>query len=289
MNAPTGSTGAVATSEPTGPAVSTVVPPAHPATPTCPAHAVFCEDFESGFGDRWETNGDGVVIDSALAFDGSHSLHVQIGHENGRAISGAQTARIKLGIPTTSDRLYVRAYVRFGELSLPGFHPNYINVIGGTDDFSKWPDGFASLSFGAFLGEFSINAFTRGFDAGKLWVEEGTASTDKGDATPSSEHGLSAGEWLCLELMAFGDDSGADDHDHSRETFDVSFDGVFRYRADDAYYTGFWGSSVPEHWSPLYDGSKWTFGIDGQYTDALNTDIWFDAIAFSEQPVGCAD
>ncbi len=255
----------------------------------CPAHAVFCESFESGALDSkiWTAreSAGAVTVDATQGLDGTHALHVKLGTVYG--LSGSQVAALTKGIPAPSDRLYMRAFLRFGDLKLPGYHPNLISVVGPDYKLSEWPI-HSRWSFGSFLGEVSINAFGKGLDGGKLWTEMGNMFTNPdGDSTPATEHQLKAGEWFCVELMGFGDHQGPGDLSHDAEENRAWINGVEipEMYGNDARWKP-WGAA--EHWSPPYDGSIWEFGIDGAYASTPTQDIWFDAIAFSGQRIGCA-
>jgi hypothetical protein len=261
-----------------------------PIDPVCPPQAVFCESFEEGIDPgTWEVGGvpGGVVLETRAGFDGAQSLHVRIGAEYG--IDGASTARLLVGVPAPEDRIYARWYMRFGDMSLPGYHPNLVHVTGPDYDIGHWED-FATISFGTFLSELSVNAFGLGLDGAKLWTERGNEVLPDfgGDTTPRSEHHIGAGQWFCVEWMLFGDHQSPDDTSHPGEEDRVWIDGVEipELLGNDELW-GPWGA--PEHWSPLYDGSIWTFGIGGIYPAGPSLDVWFDAIAFANEPIGCAE
>jgi hypothetical protein len=258
-----------------------------PGTVACPSGAVFCESFESGVFDPavWKVNAmpGAITIDPNQGKDGTHSLHLKSGTAYG--FKGIQLAELVKGIPTPDDRLYARIFLRFGDLRLPGYHPNFITVVGPDYKLSEWPI-HSRISFGSFLSDFSINAFGKGLDGAKLWEEHANDYTTAGDSTPATEHGLKAGEWFCVEIMGFGDDQGVNDMSHPNEEMRVWINDVEipeLYGNDPRW--GPWGAS--EHWSPPYNGSKWSFGLDGAYADGPTLDIWFDAIAFSNTRIGC--
>lgn len=261
-----------------------------PDDPNCPAAAVFCESFEDGDAldpSRWEPSGaEGAVsIDTTQAYDGGHSLHVRMGAEYG--LDGAAAAKLLVGVPAPDDRIHARWYMRMGDMSLPGYHPNLVLVTGPDYDIGHWWD-FATISFGTFLGEFSVNAFGLGLDGAKLWTERGNEVLPDfgGDTTPRSEHGIASGEWFCVEWTLDGDHQGADDMEHPGEREEVAIEGnpVPDLLGTDETWAPF---NPPEHWSPIYDGSIWTFGIGGAYPQGPTLDVWFDAIVFSHEPVGC--
>jgi hypothetical protein len=268
-------------------------PRTQPPTPAgCPSGSVFCESFEDSADlvpSRWERGGDGmgVSIDETVSRDGTRSLHVRTGAAYG--IGGEQTAHLLTPISAPEDRIYVRWYMRFGDLRLPGYHPNLVNVVGPDYDIGNWPI-YSTISFGTFLSEFSINGFGNGLDGAHLWYEDGAnlnPTDDNGDMTPERESpGLLAGEWICVEWMVYGDHQGASDTDHAAEEERVWVNGaeVPALASNDERWAPW---NPPEHWSPIYDGSLWTFGIAGAIPNGPTEDIWFDSIVFSNAPIGC--
>lgn len=256
----------------------------------CPAGAVLCESFEDTTvldPSRWEISGtaDGVFVDVENASHGAHSLHARMGTAYG--LPGASAARLLQGVSAPDDRIYARWYMRFGDMSLPGYHPNLVFVTGPDYDIGHWWD-FATLSFGTFLSEFSVNAFGLGLDGAKLWTEPDNEVLPDfgGDTTPQTEHGIAAGEWFCVEWMLYGDHQGPDDTSHPDEEDRVWINGeeIPDLLGNDEIWGVF---SAPEHWSPIYDGSRWTFGIGGAYPQGPTLDVWFDAIVFAHAPIGC--
>ena len=109
-----------------------------------------------------------------------------------------------------------------------------------------------------------------------------------GDKTPAREQWLEVDQWYCLEVMGFGDDLGDGNTQGDGEEVRVWLDEmeIEGLHADDAYWQGY-GSK--ERWSPKYDGSLWSFGIGGQAPqNGQKIDIWYDALAFSSERIGCA-
>lgn len=248
------------------------------ATPSCPSGALLCESFEEGTAldtTRWRSSADdGVfVIDSTTAADGSRSLHMRYGQPYGA--TGEQTIVTREGIAAPGDRVYVRSYLRFGDLSLPGAHPFFITAF----------DGDAWLAFGSIINDFALMAVGNGLDNPQPWYEGGTGmwhpGVEDGDDTPLTENGLVAGEWFCVEVMAFG---GGADPDTEEAT--VSIDGV--PIADMVANDERWGFPAAARWSPRYDGTPWAFGVESFGPDNVALDIWFDAIVISNEPIGCA-
>jgi hypothetical protein len=262
-------------------------------TATCPEQAVFCESFEVAPlpAERWSVSGmDGsVTIDDTQSFDGMSSLHLQSGSEYG--LAPPFTASLLEHIPATNDRIYMRVYVRFADLTLPGYHPNLITVTDGDYDVGHWPD-FSIWSFGWFWNDFSINGFGRDLDGAKIWLEEGNEQQEGGfylgDKTPTTEQWLEVDHWYCLELMGFGDDLGDGNTTSDGEEVRVWIDEmeIAGLHADDTYWNGY---GAQARWSPKYDGSLWSFGITGQAPQhGQKVDIWYDALAFASEPIGCA-
>lgn len=258
------------------------------APPGCPPNASFCEDFEDGLDlTRWkQSHPTAVSLDATHAHRGTHALHVKVG--DAYALPAPQTLQMIRGVHTPDDHLWLRVWLRFEQLRLPGYHPNLISVTSGDYDVGRWPE-FARLSFGTFLGELSVNGFGKGLDGAKLWTEPSNHYTDPaGDDTPLTEHALAAGEWFCLEMHVFGDHQGPGDTSHPNEENRVFINGVEvpELYGSDARW-GPWGAA--EHWSPDYDGSLWAFGIDGAYTSGPTQDLWFDSIAFGNTRLGCGE
>jgi hypothetical protein len=262
-------------------------------TATCPEQAVFCESFEVAPlpAERWSVSGmqGSVTVDDTQSVDGMSSLHLRSGSEYG--LAPPFTASLLEHIPATNDRIYMRVYVRFGDLTLPGYHPNLITVTDGDYDVARWPD-FSIWSFGWFWNDFSINGFGRNLDGAKIWMEEGNEQQEGGfylgDKTPMAEQWLEVDHWYCLELMGFGDDLGDGNTTGDSEEVRVWIDGmeITGMHADDTYWQGY---GAEQRWSPKYDGSLWSFGITGQAPqDGQKVDIWYDALAFASEPIGCA-
>ena len=255
---------------------------------------MFCESFEQDplAAERWSVTGmaGSVTIDASQSVDGKSSLHLKSGSEQGLAPPFA--ASLLEHIPATNDRIYMRVYMRYGDLTLPGYHPNLITVTDGDYDIGHWPD-FSIWSFGWFWNDFSINGFGRGLDGAKIWMEDGNEQQAGGfylgDKTPAVEQWLMVDHWYCLEVMGFGDDLGDGNQQGDGEEVRVWIDEmeIAGLHADDAYWKGY-GSK--ERWSPKYDGSLWSFGIGGQAPqNGQKIDIWYDALAFSSERIGCAE
>lgn len=247
--------------------------PAHSAS--CPPHAILCESFEEGPSldpTRWRVEGAAstFVLDAEHAADGSRSLHMRYGRPHGAL--GDQAFVTRSGIAAPEDRVYVRAYLRFEELSLPGAHPFFITAY----------DGDAWLAFGSISNDFALMSVGNGLDAPQMWFEHGSwrPGVEDGDDTPLTEHHLRAGDWICVELTAFGGGADPDTEESS-----VAIDGVPipEMVANDER----WGFPAAERWSPQLDGTPWAFGLNSFGPDEVALDIWFDAIVISNEPIGC--
>jgi hypothetical protein len=254
-------------------------------TPECPAGAVFCESFEDGIDPaRWSINGDAKTfsVDGTVARDGTGSLHMAYGKPYGH--TGQPSLEIKTPIPAPDDRIYLRAYLRFGDLKLPGYHPAFINVIDSTDH---------EIGFGSIINDFALLGWIPGkLDNPRIWYEGGGGwhdGNEDGDDTPDTENGLSARSWICLEMMYFGDDQGPADTTHAAEEVKVWINGteIPDLEASDALWRGELGHDPPEHWSPIYNNAKWRFGVEDFGPENVALDVWFDAIAFSHSRIGC--
>lgn len=261
-------------------------PPLDGGAGPCPATAIFCDDFETGLdAAKWLTNGDATTftIDTTTpAAHGTRSLHMAYGQPYGH--TGYQTVQIKPRLAAPDDRVYVRAFMRFADLKLPGAHPFFIDVSDGTG---------TELGFGSIINDFAFMAYApNGLDDARIWYEGGGGwhpGVENGDATPNTENTVTAQTWVCVELMYFGDHQGAGDTQHPGEQVTVWLDGVEipQLAASDAIWQQALGRAPPEHWSPVYDGARWKFGVSSFGPDNVALDIWFDAIAVSHTRIGC--
>jgi hypothetical protein len=205
---------------------------------------------------------------------------VRMGDAHG--FPGAQTIDLNVPIAAPDDRVYARWFMRFTDLRLPGYHPNFVRVVSADFDIGSWWM-YEQHSFGSFAGSFSVNHLGPMLDQALLYGGWDAETIDSGDTTPADEHGIAAGAWFCVELMLYGGHDGPDDTEHDEEETMVWLDGMAiedLHATDDDW-------STPEHWSPRYDGSRWTFGIDGAYTNDPGTELWYDAIVFSHERIGC--
>lgn len=283
-----GSTGEVEAAVPSlgaevGPMASTnpLMPPAASGLPICPAHALYCDSFETDTLDTntWEMVGDGkgISIDATTGYDGSRALHAKIGSAYG--VSGVQMVHLFKGIATPDDRLYMRLYLRLGALDLPGNHANFVSFYSSDFVASDWTH-YARLSIGSNYGHFSVNLNSKGhLDAALRWKEDGQS--------------LHAEEWICLEMMGFGDHQTPNDAEHLQEEIRIWMNGVEidAMHASDTTLSRWLTCPTctnVEHWSPEYDGSTWNLGIGGQSSTGPTQDVWFDALAFSHERIGCA-
>jgi hypothetical protein len=252
----------------------------------CPASALLCESFETGLdAARWQVNGDAAAftIDETMpAADGRKSLHLSFGAPRGH--TGQQSVELLTPPAAPDDRMYLRVFLRFGDLSLPGAHPSFVDV---TDDAKE-------VGFGSIINDWAMMAWgfgPGGLDDARTWYEGGSwhAGVEDGDATPTSEMGLQANTWICFEAMYFGDHQGAGDTAHPDEQVTVWLDGVEvpDLNLSDALWTATRGSPPPEHWSPKYDHAKWRFGVESFGPENVNLDLWFDGLAFSHTRIGC--
>lgn len=253
----------------------------------CPADAVFCESFEGALdGARWKINGTAAAftIDTTTpAREGSGSLHLTYGAPSGH--TGQQSIQIKPSLAAPGDRVYLRTYMRFGDLSLPGAHPFFIDVADSSG---------TEVGFGSIINDFSFMAFAPGgLDNARIWYEGGGnqwhPGVEDGDATPLTENGLAAKTWVCVELMLFGDHQSAGDTMHPNEEAKVWINGteVPQLGATDALWKLELGRDPPEHWSPRYDGATWRFGVESFGPRNVALDLWFDALVIGPTRIGC--
>jgi hypothetical protein len=248
-----------------------------PSTASCPAHAILCESFEDGAAideARWRIDADegALVLDEVHARDGHRSLHLRYGAPYGHL--GGQAIVTREGIAAPGDRVYVRAYLRFGDLSLPGAHPFFLTAY----------DGDAWLAFGSIINDFALMAVGNGLDNPQPWYEGGTGrwhpGNEDGDDTPLEENGLRAGDWICVEVEAFG---GGADPDAERASVSIDAMPIADMVATDER----WGFPAAARWSPRYDGTPWAFGVQSFGPDNVALDLWLDAIVISNEPIGC--
>ncbi|MFZ5439132.1 MAG: hypothetical protein ACOZQL_03945 [Myxococcota bacterium] len=253
---------------------------------SCPADALLCESFENGLqGSRWRINGNAAALtidESTTAIDGRRSLHLRYGTPF--ANTGEQAVELLTPPTTPDDRLYLRVWLRFADLSLPGAHPSFVDVTDGRNEvgFGSIINDWAMMGWGFYGG---------GLDDARIWYEGGGwhPGVEDGDATPNTEQSLRAREWFCFEAMYFGDHQGASDTSHPGEQVTVWIDGVEIPQLDlsDALWTASRGSAPPEHWSPVYDRARWRFGLESFGPANVGLEIWFDALAFSHSRLGC--
>lgn len=285
VTGPTGATSNLPTTPatPSTPTPSPVTPPPV-SPPACPSGALLCEDFESGIDPtRWKTNGAAFTIDEAITTpDGKSSVHMAYGAPYGHL--GQQTLELRPKLAAPDDRMYVRLYMRFGDLRLPGAHPSFVSV---TDDTNM-------VGFGSISNDFTMMGwgfYNGGLDNARAWYEGGHwhPGAEDGDTTPQSEQNLAAQEWICVELMYFGDHQGPTDTAHPNEQVTIWVNGTERpeMNLSDALWKADLGGNPPEHWSPRYDGATWRFGLDSFGPNNAALDIWFDAIVFSHTRIGC--
>lgn len=251
----------------------------------CPPGALLCESFENGLDSaRWRTNGDATAfsIDETQAQHGRRSLHLTYGLPSRH--TGNPTVQLLDTIPAPDDRVFVRAWLRMGNLGLPGQHPGFIDVsdVEGREQ-----------AFGSIINDFAMLAWTPGgLDNARIWYE-GTSGwhppVENGDATPTTENGLTSQEWFCVELMFFGDHQGANDSSHPNEETRVWINDaeIPQLAESDALWRLELGREPPEHWSPNYAAAKWRFGLTSFGPTSAPIDLWFDSLVFSNTRIGC--
>ncbi|QQR90977.1 MAG: hypothetical protein IPJ88_04395 [Myxococcales bacterium] len=252
---------------------STPETPSFPAGAACPSFAILCDDFEASGTlnlDLWTSDfQDGaVVIDESTAAEGSRSVHVSAGSANG--FWGGQSFANKTPIAAPDQQVYLRVYMRFEDLSLPGWHPFFITAVGPDYNPDEWWL-HASVSLAALRNDFAITVM--GFDESAIWAD-GDAYSEPGDSTPDSEHQLQANTWFCFEMLFDGQNDATQVWIDGQEVSDF-------HTTDDTWYND------PDHWSPNYDGSTFSFGVSTD--DAHAYDIWYDALAMAHERVGCIE
>jgi hypothetical protein len=253
----------------------------------CPANALFCDSFESPQLDlaQWTLKGQPatfVIDDVTPAPEGARSLHVRYGLPY--AQTGIQVIQVKPPIRVSDDRVFLRAYMRFETLTLPGAHPFFVDVVdsAGTE-----------VGFGSIINDFASVAYApNGLDNARIWYEGGGGwhpGNEDGDTTPNVENRLNAKSWFCLEMMFFGDHQGPQDTQHPNEELKVWINGteMLQMAASDQIWRSELGRSPPEHWSPVYDQAQWRFGVESFGPRRVALDFWFDAIVIAPTRIGC--
>lgn len=255
----------------------------------CPASAVFCESFEDGLdAARWLVHGSAsaFTVDATVARDGQRSLHLAYAPAQG--VTGRQFVELRTPVPAPEDRLYLRVYLRFGDLRLPGQHPSFVHVADAADH---------EVGFGSIINDFALMGWAPGspaLDNARIWYEGGGGwhpPVQDGDDTPDSENGLLARSWMCLEVMVFGDHQGAGDTSHDAEEVRVWVNGrdIPEMAASDELWRQELGHAPPEHWSPVYDRAAWRLGVESFGPTSTALDLWFDGLVLSHTRVGCLE
>jgi hypothetical protein len=246
---------------------------------------VLCEGFEGPLDPaRWRFNGDPATfsIDTTAPREGRSSLHVAYGLPYGR--TGAQSIELKPALAAPDDRVYLRTYMRFKDLTLPGAHPYFIDVV---------DSALTELGFGTRINDFTLLAYApQGLDSLRIWYEGGGgyhASNEDGDNTPNTENSVTAQTWFCLEMMFFGDHQFPGDTQHPNEEVKVWINGVLipEMGVTDAVWQQDLGHPPPEHWSPVYAGATWRFGVESFGPINKSMDFWFDGLVLAPTRVGC--
>lgn len=241
----------------------------------CPAGAVLCEDFEEGIdSEKWNVHPaeKGTVVEATTAASGSHALHVRTRIDG---LPGGASLQTAMPLAAQGDHVFMRAYIRFKELDLPGWHPTFIKVVGPNLNAKEWWL-YPQTSFGALRNNFALTS-TGGHDEATHWKEPDDSYIEAGDSTPQSEHHLRAGEWFCLEMEFFGDRGGDGSKEYVR-TF-INGEEISDLGATDETW-----HKEPDRWSPVFPGSSWSFGLKTQKSPY---DVWYDAIVISETRIGC--
>lgn len=253
---------------------------------SCPAGALLCESFEGGLvTSRWRVNGQAAAFtidESVAAAEGRRSLHLAYGVPY--AHTGEQAIELLTPPAAPNDTMYLRVWLRFGDLSLPGAHPSFVDVT----------DGRAELGFGSIINDWAMlgwGFYAGGLDDARIWYEGAGwhPGVEDGDATPATEQTQRAQQWFCFEALYFGDHQGPTDTSHPGEQVTVWLDGVEvpQLALSDALWRASRDADPPEHWSPVYDGARWRFGLESFGPAAVGLDVWFDSIVFAHTRLGC--
>jgi hypothetical protein len=248
-----------------------------PVDASCPEVAIFCESFEGSEQpnlEQWDIEPpwgqekpeylNYFTLETTTAADGEQSAHFRYGEEFD--VLGAWAfLQTKAAIPAPDDRLYVRFYLRFADLSLSTAHPFYVSAF---DARGQW-DSFLGdepmpiLGFGSIRGNFNVGVLGNNLDNSQIW--EGGAQT------------LRENEWFCVEMMLFG---GGDQPD--TEEVRVWVNGA---EIDDLYATDERWSDEADRWSPMYDGGRFRLGFNSSTSE--REEYWLDAFVIAHEPIGC--
>jgi hypothetical protein len=233
--------------------------------PCITAGTELCDDFESGQIDpaRWMTpkpsSGVTVTLDSQRAHSGRFAVHVH-------GVAGGQNKGLlteSVTFPAKDNSFYARIFAYFSP-DLPAadggdFHTGFIFGSGNNDK------GSVETGMGLIGGDRQYLGYS---------IFYGSPSYEFG---PWSNTRVAPNRWICMELFEDGSSPAT-------EKRRVWVDGaeLTDLRSDSATAAG---SANPNHASPSYD--LLSVGLGEFHPSPSLTDMWFDDVRVSAEPIGC--
>jgi hypothetical protein len=223
------------------------------------AGAEFCDDFEGSIDAAWLVQKDSVpapALDTTKAHSGTGSMKVK-----------NSSSQSFLAYPVPAQKFYARAYVNFskGTADVTG-HAWYIVA---TDNVTQGEEN--QIRFGASSNhghpELDMNVYAGTCSGEKTQFSDGGTDGNGGwNNTTTDPVLLSADTWYCVEIL---------------------FDSVAhesRVWINDTELTGLHvtETSMCSAWAPPYTHIKFGAGSNGD-----DSDIWYDDVAVSTNPIGC--
>ncbi|MGH1346419.1 MAG: hypothetical protein ACRBN8_32940 [Nannocystales bacterium] len=228
----------------------------------CGGADIVCDDFEDGLDAIWAyTGAPGNMpnVDDTVARSGSQSLTFPSTDTQGAFVYPTR------GLPTADNRVFARAYVRFAQpMAQMGGHVSYLVAADAPSNGAEMRLG-ASTNFGS--GDVMVDVNLLG--SGPEYTQFSNGAVTGGEPSDAPGVVLDANTWYCIEAT----------FDGANDEFRLSIDGA----EISAMHVTDWQQGVTG-WSPMYSVLK----IGGQnYSGALGQ-VWFDDVAVSSSPIGCA-
>jgi len=273
-----GATGAAGSSNTAGAAGSQGNGPPVTTLPEPPGDAFFFDDFEAGAVGtqpaawaRWidytTTAGNAAdrpqfaLLDDQDPYDGNQAVHFHV-------TAPSQPAQLTIALPTGTNRLYVRAYVKSAtqlgarQPDNPSNHETLIALRAGSgkNDFE--------LRFGEAKGALGFNIVGDGRNDA---VAPPQAQWGSGPA-------MSPNEWHCVEVDFLNDNPNS-------PQAHASVDGVLVRSVTSLadWHVGLSGAGV-----------QWLNGMFGEvvlgwqsFSNPAANDVWMDDVVLSNSPIGC--
>jgi hypothetical protein len=198
-----------------------------------------------------------AVVDSAQKHGGSYSVHFH---------GGQSPTELTYALPSGTNKLYVRAWIRVGRQFGQNSGINHDHLIG----IRKTP--------GSADNEVRFGEVKNGNGCGGPSVL-GTNEVPSDDlspacATPSTAK-IAANQWSCLEVAFLGD--------QAQHTLSATLDGTVVHSI----------TSTPSQWEHKTLSATWLSGKFGevflgyQSFSGMDTDVWIDDVVLSTSPIGC--